>query len=370
MKILQVTRQFSPAVGGIEAVVLNLSQALIQRGREVGVVTLNRTFDAPRRLKAEEVVEGIPVQRIPYVGSPRYAIAPSVIAKIGEADLVDLHSSDFFLDYLAFTQVFHHKPLVLHSHGLYFHSAFAGGVKKVYLQTVTRLALRRVSAVICDSQHDIALLKQVAPEEKLRLIPNGVNDRFLRQVGNAREPGLMISVGRLSGNKRCHLLLKAFTRVAMVIPTARLILIGKDQGELDSLRRLADELGISDRVHFMGEVPFETLTEYLSRAPVWLSASEYESFGIAALEAMASGCVPVVQRLSAFEDFIHDQENGFFTDFSDDNLAASAILRVFNMGDAERNAISRRAKETASCFTWESVAAQVDQVYENVLSRA
>jgi alpha-1,3-mannosyltransferase len=368
MKVLHVTRQFFPAIGGIESVVRNLGRALTARGWEVGVATLDRSWESAERFPRLDYVDGMQVYRFPFLGSPRYAIAPGVLNIVNQYDLVHLHSSDFFLDYLAVTRPIHQKPIVLHTHGLYFHTPYASRAKMIYFNTMTRFALRQVGAVICDSQQDVHLLNSAWEEKKLFLIPNGICQDQHAVARGQRDPALILTVGRLASNKRCHLLLQTFARVQEQIPEVRLALIGKDQGELQGLREMATQLGLDGKVCFLGEVSEEVLREFLRKASVWVSASAYESFGIALLEAMSAGCVPVVQHLEAFEGFIEDQLNGLFTDFSNTETSAGAILRALQMDEGSRTAFTQCGQAVASRFTWERIASQVEDIYVTVLN--
>ena len=87
MRIAHVTRQFTPAVGGLENVVHNLARAQLSGGHQVRVITLNRDFARPDLvLPARENIEGIDVVRLPYRGSRRYPIAPTVLRHIKGAE--------------------------------------------------------------------------------------------------------------------------------------------------------------------------------------------------------------------------------------------------------------------------------------------
>ena len=115
MRIVHVVRQFHPSVGGLETVVMELALAQLAHGHDVRIVTLDRLFGSNERLAASEKVRGLDVFRIPFTGSTRYPIAPSVLKFIKAADLVHVHAIDFFFDYLAWTRPFHRKPLATQS---------------------------------------------------------------------------------------------------------------------------------------------------------------------------------------------------------------------------------------------------------------
>src|ERR1700727_2164921 len=95
LKIVHVVRQFSPSVGGLEASVLSLARAQRRRlGIDASVVTLDRVFGDAGRLGAEDIVEGVPVCRLPWCGSSRYPLAPSVLKHLQSADVVHVHAID------------------------------------------------------------------------------------------------------------------------------------------------------------------------------------------------------------------------------------------------------------------------------------
>src|SRR5271168_3491939 len=118
MRVFHVVRHFWPSVGGLEDVVGQLARAQMARGWTVKVITLNRIFAVPDRLlAAHEVHAGIAIERLPYFGSSRYPLTPRILGVIGEADLLHVHAVDFFFDFLAWTRIFHGKPLVATTHG-------------------------------------------------------------------------------------------------------------------------------------------------------------------------------------------------------------------------------------------------------------
>lgn len=308
MKIVHVMRQFHPTIGGIQNVVTNLAKEFVKKGHEIDVIALNRLFDESKtRLSDTEVVDNVQIYRVPYWGSKRYPFAPTILRHLKNYDLIHLHSSDFFLDYLALTKSFYDVPLILSSHGLFFHTRFAKKLKNIYFKTITRLSLQNVTAVACDSQQDYDLLTAIVPRHKLIHIPNGVDySRFSSFVIENKDPNLLITVGNLTVNKRQEKLLEVFVSLTKLNPKAKLVIIGADKGRLAFLKELSLKLDISDNVQFAGKVSDEELYNYLSRASIFLSASTYEGFGIALLEAMASGCLPIVQVNPAHHELVQN----------------------------------------------------------------
>lgn len=369
MHILHVTRQFYPAIGGIENVVMGICENSNSIGYKNTVITLNKLWEKPKiKLKQFEIINDIQIIRIPFLGFKQYAFSPSIIQYLPNYDLIHIHSSDFFLDYIALTQFIHKTPIILHSHGLYFHSNKALKFKNFYFHTLTKQALKHVEKIICVSNHDKNLLKDIAKEEKLTVIPNGLMFEKNKNFFHQRKKGLILSVGRLASNKRYHLLIEAFAHTLKSIPECELVIIGKNQGELTNLKYVAEKLGITSKVQFLGEVSNETLYNFLSTASIWTSASSYESFGVALLEAVAAGCIPVVQKLEAFNEYLTDNVNGFFTDFSNPLQASKDLINALNLNETNRNQIIEKGNEIACKFDWKNIIPLIDKVYRDIFN--
>ncbi|HVN53911.1 MAG TPA: glycosyltransferase family 4 protein [Anaerolineaceae bacterium] len=368
MKILQIARQFEPSVGGIESVVGNLVRGLQARGVLCTVLALNRLWGKTDCLPADEIIGGIQIYRVPYVGSQHYALAPFPINYLKPFDLVHLHSSDFFLDYLAISRFIHQKPIMLTTHGLYFHSNFAKKFKRIYFHTWTRLALTQVARIITDSQQDFRLVSKIAPREKIEVIPNGVSPELLEIFDSERIYGRILSIGRLSKNKRYDALLKVFARSCQIIPELQLIIIGKDEGERARLENLANELGIRKRIELIGEVSPKNLREELAKASVWAMASEYESFGMGLLEGMAAGCLPVVSQIPAHAELVMHGQNGFLANFEEPDRAAEILCLAVNLSETARCSLQYQARLTSESYTWPIVAGKIEQVYQKCLT--
>jgi alpha-1,3-mannosyltransferase len=175
MKILQLTRQFLPAEGGMESVVEGLSVALQQNGHTVQVATLRLLFSNGTVAPAESVEAGLKVRRMRHWGPRRYPVAPGVFGAIRGYDLVHIHAIDFFVDFLSLLRLVHRIPLVISTHGGFFHTQRARAFKEMYFKTVTRRSLGGVGAVVCVSQHDRQMFSRIVPPQRIRVIENGAN---------------------------------------------------------------------------------------------------------------------------------------------------------------------------------------------------
>ena len=368
MKILHVVRQFHPSVGGVERFTLDLCRYTRQQGHECAVLTLDRDFASGQNLPGHDVVDGIPVRRVPFFGPKRYRMAPLALANLGDFGLLHVHCVDFFVDYLAATRPLHRRPLVVSTHGGFFHSPWGTGIKRLYFRTVTRLALNMVSSVVCDSPQDFATFSAVAPR-KCRLIENGVDYDSFAQVQKRLRPGLLVHVGRTDANKRIDKLIRAFAVVARARPEATLALVGPDWlGEWPRLRAIVSELDLGERVQFVGRVDESELKRWLAEAHFFVSASAYEGFGIAAVEAMATGTVPILSDIPAFRYLTRGGTCGLLADFEDAEASAAVILRAFQTSASRYEELSARVRQAASTYSWQVVGAKFLALYEEVVS--
>ena len=203
MQIVHVVRQFHPAVGGIESVVLELAAAQIAAGHSVRIVTLDRLFNAAdaRKLPARERIVGAQVVRIPFFGSSRYPIAPAVLRHLGDADIVHVHAIDFFFDFLAWTKPLHRKRLVVSTHGGFFHTHYAARLKRLYFATVTRLSLTWYDGVAAVSVADRELFGRLR-RRGVVCIENGANVAKYANAGAPAPVKTIAWIGRFAANKR------------------------------------------------------------------------------------------------------------------------------------------------------------------------
>ena len=367
MKILQLTRQFLPSEGGIESVVEGLSRALQQKGHTVRVATLRSLFATSTMAPVKSVEEGLEVRRMRHWGPRRYPVAPAVLAEIQGYDLVHIHAIDFFVDYLSLTRWLHRIPLVVSTHGGIFHTQWANRFKETYFKTVTRMSLRGVGAVACVSHQDREKFGEIVPSRSLHLIENGVNiDRFW-SLRKRVKPGLLLGISRLAENKCIHKVLEAMAPLKDRYPHMRLEWIGVDYAGLQaSLERRAVELGLGGRIRFHGVTSRETMYRLLEQAHLFVSASNYEGFGLSTIEAMSAATAPVVTAVGAHPDVIQDGVSGFLTDVGATELSAR-IERVLAMPQEEVMAMGQAARAATRRFSWTEIVPQYEQLYHRVM---
>lgn len=368
MRIIHVVRQFLPGVGGIENYVANLARHQTAAGHEVTVVTLDRIFSQPKvKLRAEEKIDGYHVVRIPYRGSYKYPLAPSVLRYLRDGDIVHVHAVDFFCDFVALAAPLHRKPMVISTHGGFFHTGFARRLKRVYFHTATRFSLGAYRAVLASSTADLETFSAIR-RDGIALVENGVD---VTKFADAGAPGFtkhMVFIGRFASNKRIDRLLDLLRELRARDPDWRLSVIGVEWDlTAGDLARLADERGVAEWVDFHIGVSEATIRDLLGQASIVASASTYEGFGISVIECMSAGLLPVLNDIPAFRRVHNESGLGLIGDFERPDLMAQRLLDAVPDMAANWPALRARAIDFARGYDWAAVAARIEGIYREVL---
>lgn len=365
--VVHVVRQFAPSVGGLEDVVANLGQQLLRRGLRVRIVTCDRLFKEPEKtLPHHDVIDGMEVVRIPWSGSSRYPIAPKVFRHLADADVVHVHAIDFFYDALAIGWLLHRKPMVVTTHGGFFHTQKYRQIKDIWFKTMTRASASAYRSVITCSQSDHALFSRIVGD-KLELLENGVNvDKFTDLA--APEPRQrMLTIGRFSVNKRLDRLLDMMVALRRKAPGWHLDVVGQpsDQSADDLRREIAvRELGDSVSLHI--GIDNHAIGALMREASFFASASEYEGFGLVAVEAMSAGLVPILHPNDAFRNLAARHSDIRLVDFSTPDAAADAVMTA-HATLVGKPSLRSTMIAGAQSHSWDRMASRYYDVYRRIL---
>lgn len=361
MKILHVCNHFYPCIGGVERYVLDLSKELINAGHKSDVACLNTCAYNKDVFSEKESVDGITVYRMPYLNLKYYKIAPSVLKFAKDYDIIHIHGIGFFSDFLSITKFLHKKPMILSTHGGIFATSNILGVKKIYFNVITRFVLRGMESVIATGKNDFGIFSKISGN--VVLIPPGINYAKFSSIKHKPVKNTFLFVGRLSKNKRIDNLIKTIGALKKKVPGVKLFVVGGDWDDsLKPMQALCRTLGIEKNVIFTGKTDDLKLQQYYSRSQFFVSASEYEGFGISVAEAMAAGCVPILNDIDAFRALVNDKKNGFIVNFSASETAAEIIYKV--MGRKDLSNIAVNSKASANKYDWKKISEKIAGLYE------
>ncbi|MBB6644710.1 glycosyltransferase family 4 protein [Halobellus ruber] len=296
MKILQVTPRYPPQSGGVETHVKEISERLVKRGHEVTVVTADAGKDGERR----ERRSGVTVRRYRSI-APNDAmhLCPQIVMAVreSEADVVHAHNYHSFPLFFAALGIGDHRFVVT----THYHGGSANSVRDHLLSLyhpLGRWAVRRADVIVAVSEWEREQLRSDF-DTNATVIPNGVDvDRFAKAKPVERERPYMLTVGRLEAYKGIQHAIRALPN----LPEYDLLVIGSGPYR-ETLEQIASESGVEDRVEFMGYVDADTLPGLYSGAEVYLTLSEFESYGMTVSEAISAGTPCVVRQAAGLRNW-------------------------------------------------------------------
>lgn len=193
------------------------------------------------------------------------------------------------------------------------------------------------------------------------LISNGL---ALQQMPRMEKvPGRILFVGRHEPMKGIDTLLKAFACVSF--PGVHLRLVGEGSVK-KSMEALALELGIADRVTFLGFVPMPDVYEEFAQAQIFCGLSRSEALGNVFLEAQAAECGVIGTRVGGIPDIIEDGNTGVLVAPDDSDAAAKAMNRLLT-DEPLRTALAAQGRQHASQYDWSQIAKKYAAVYDSLL---
>jgi len=369
VRLVHVVRQYAPNVGGLEDVVKNLVARQAGRFAGLKVVTLNRLFQDPDRLLPErEVIDGVEVRRIPFSGSSRYPFAPSVLTEIRDADLVHVHAVDFFFDALALSKIWHGKKMVATTHGGFFHTKKFAALKAVWFNTLTRFSASRYEGLACCSESDLELFRKIAPD-RVRLIENGADIEKFRDAAAVKPQKRLLTLGRFSSNKRLDRLIGTMADLIAEDPEWHLEIAGMESDlSAEDLKSRVEAQGLSGKVRIHAGLGLRDLRDLIGTCSFFVSASDYEGFGLVLIEALSAGLIPVVHGNEAFVSLARELEDVRIADFDNRRETLAAIVFAFN-GLTAAPELRTRAANSVQRFGWSFVAREYDGFYRELLAR-
>ncbi len=369
-----------PTYGGSGVVATELGIELAARGHQVHFITYSQPFRLTGRERGIFYHE-VPVSNYPLFEYPPYDLALATrmaeVAEVYSLDLLHVHyaiphsvSALLARDMLAGRGI--RLPFITTLHGT---DITLVGLDRSYLP-ITRYGIERSDGVTAISAHlkdrTEAAFGITRPIEVIRNFVNcDVYERRPDLVAAQRpeyaEPGerLLVHLSNFRPVKRVLDVVEVFAEVAKAMP-ARLLMIG-DGPDRSAAEYLAMRHGVLDRTHFVGKQ--DNVHELLGLADLMLMPSEMESFGLAALEAMAC-CVPsIATRVGGVPELIQDGHNGLLFPVGDTvAMAEAAIALLADPARLESMAqTARRYAQQHFCTT--RIIPLYERFYEQVLGQ-
>jgi glycosyltransferase involved in cell wall biosynthesis len=254
------------------------------------------------------------------------------------------------------------KKVVLHLHGgqfdTYFHTASA------MEKAIIKRGFRAANCVIVLSKDWLERIREFAEKEKIIVIPNGVNvtnaTASLEEKSQHR-PRVLLFLGDIIRRKGVYDLVKALSSVAIQLPSFEAYICGR--GEVDQLRRFAEENRIADRIRIPGWVDGEDKEKLFRNAHAFILPSYAECLPMSMLEAMVRGIPVVATRVGGVPDIIENGREGYLVEPGEINALANAILQLFSDENRWKNMATAAREKVISKFSLNRCSKDLSRLY-------
>ena len=381
MKILITTDLYTTDTNGVVTSVKNLSDELVARGHDVRILTVADGLHSCR-IGNVFYIRSVPIGAIyPDVRMP-ISYHHRLIKELIKWQPQVIHSQCEFFSF-QFARYISKKtgaPIVHTYHTLYEQYASyvlpIKGVGEKAVSTLSRVRLKNVQRVIAPTRKVEDTLRSYGVAAPISVVPSGIRleQHSKRLTAQERAAGrqrlgigendiVLLNIGRLGTEKNLDELVRYFAAVLPQRQALKFLSVG-DGPAREQLEKLAESLGIRERVIFTGMVPPTRVQEYYQLGDIFVSASTSETQGLTYIEASANGLPLLCRQDPCLRDVMIRGENGYdYTDVDGFRQGLDTML-----ADPEwRSRAGNRSREIAASFGKDAFGTAVEGIYESVL---
>lgn len=345
------------------------AMGLAQRGIEVGIFSLNKTefkwmANEPNvkvlfELKERHVANGIS-SKITY-----FSYIPKLKKVISEfkPDVVHAHYASSY-GLLGSLCKFH--PFVL--------SAWGTDVMKFPQESfmnkkIIRFNLKCADAVCATSETINKCIQDIYPRT-VHVIPFGIDFDTFKPNGAPKNKEYFV-VGAIKSLEKVYnidVLVKAFAGLHSRHSNTRLLIVG-DGTERENLQQLVKQLNISDSVEFTGRVPSKETPNYFNKLNCLVNISQYESFGVSVVEAMACKVPVVVSDTGGLKEIVNNGDMGICVEPGNVEQTSLAVEKIMLDKKFAENAIDKAYLSVKERFSWDNNLTEQIKVYNSLVKK-
>ncbi|KGX85536.1 N-acetyl-alpha-D-glucosaminyl L-malate synthase BshA [Pontibacillus marinus] len=364
-----------PTVGGSGVIATELAKLLAEKGYEIHFITSNIPFRL-KRIYPNIYYHEVEMNHYPVFQYPPYDLAlANKMAEVINREQIDILHVHYAMPHaicaiLAKEMVEHDVKIVTTLHGT---DITVLGVDPS-LKNMIRFGIDRSDRVTAVSESLVNQTREMLNVERnMDVIYNFVDEREYRQreeanhlreeYGIQSDEKVIIHISNFRQVKRVQDVIYSFERITQEV-NAKLLLVG-DGPEYSTVCQLVSELGLRDRVIFLGKQ--ENVSELLSISDLKLLLSSKESFGLVLLEAMACGVPCIGTNIGGIPEVIQNGESGYICELGDiediSNKSIELLTNFEKWTEFSKNGLHRVNQD----FHSETVVKQYEDVYEELL---
>ena len=364
-----------PTYGGSGVIATELGKELALRGHEVHFISYALPFRLSHYIE-NIVFHEVEISNYPLFEFPLYSLSlASKMVEVAEFEKLDLLHVHYAIPHA--TSAYLAKEMMSKNRDLKIFTTLHGtditlvGLEPSFLPLV-KFSIEKSDGVTAVSRFlKEKTITNYSIESDIRVIPNFVDTDFFKPESNgefrkAIAPNgekILVHTSNFRPVKRVPDTIKIFEKIQREIPS-KLILVG-DGPDRSECERLSRQLDLCDKVKFLGKQ--DGLVEILSSSDLFLIPSQSESFGLAALEAMACGLPVISSSVGGLPELVKHNETGFIAEIGDvDRMAKYALELLGN--DKKYKLFSENSRQRAvNKFDKSIVVPLYEEYYEQIL---
>ena len=386
MKVNLIIPSFYPAVvyGGPIFATLHAAEALSNKGISVYVSTTNANGNEKLKITPNKFLKHKENLYIKYYNETvinrfSFDMLKGLWRDIKDADVVHVQSI-FSLPSpmgLFYSKVFK-KKVLLSPRGSLCEWCFNEKTmfKKLWLKFLINPFVKNVKwhATSTKEKKDI---KSIFPNAEVVVIPDGVNIKefsnpkilspkeFMQKFAkvNLSPDKIIVSMGRIHKVKGFDILIKSFKEILKKYPNAVLLIAGKDDGELENLKKLIKKLNIEDKVFFPGPLYKENKRDFLANADVFALPSHTENFGIVYVESLAAGTPIIASKNTPWEE-VEQYNCGKWVE----NSVEETLKAIMEILKKDKNELKKKSIEFAKKYDWDNIAEEFKKIFKEMMN--
>jgi glycosyltransferase involved in cell wall biosynthesis len=254
---------------------------------------------------------------------------------------------------------------------LYDPSKFMSPHRHYILRSIVKNVIAKSDAVVAASNNSISNVHEFYDaNQECKYIPLGIERPPQDMRKTKKDFGLdesdiaLVTVGRLVARKGLDRLLKVVARINN--PRVHLFVVGSGP-QLEPLLAQAQELGITDQIHLLGQVDDVEKQEVLKMSDIYVSTSQHEGFGIVYLEAMTADLPVICYDYGGQTDFLSSDETGYVVKLNDEAAFLDACTTLIEQPDL-RHQMAKHNLEVVESFYIENCAGEYEALFKKVIA--
>jgi 1,2-diacylglycerol 3-alpha-glucosyltransferase len=386
MRILIATETYPPNVNGSALATERMAKRLAEKGHSVSVVAPSTSF---RHFKTNQGkitiyrLRSILVQKTQKLRvSPQllhYREFHEIMMEV-KPDIIHINNPGFIAQTAITTARKFRVPIIGTSHfmaeNLTHYLRLPDQMEKILNTSVWKMYARfysRLNLIISPTQTAANLLKRLKVNTKIQVISNGLdlkkfnpnnNGDYIKKRFKLPNKLTILFLGRIDKEKNIDILIKAVALLKDKIDF-QTVIVGKGK-EDRPLKKLADSLGVKEKVIFTGYLPKDDLHNVYKIADIFVMPGTAELQSLVTMEAMACGLPVVGANAVALPHLIHSKKNGFLFKPGNEKDLAEKLFIVLN--DPElRKKMGKESLEIISHHNIDDVIVKVEKVYKQVI---